>query len=204
MQSLSPMQSKVFSLLRAHYLRTGRPPELPRLAKELGIHYVSLRQHLRALHAKGQLRFESRGRGQTPLLALPAQATGVPVVGDVTAGPLSEALAHPEGYLTVPGSETLFALRVRGDSMADAIQDGDIVLLERSKSPRSGDICAVRDEDGETTLKQLRIGTAREVTLRPLNPAYQELKLEAERLVVEGVVVGLLRGRASQLLFEAA
>ncbi|MFS8640204.1 MAG: hypothetical protein LOD90_05230 [Symbiobacteriaceae bacterium] len=76
--NLSPTQERVYARLLEHQRRTGRLPELSDLARQLGIHYVSLRQHLEALHKKGYLEFESRGRGRSPYLALPPQATGIP------------------------------------------------------------------------------------------------------------------------------
>lgn len=43
-------------------------PEEIRLAANLGIHYVSLWQHLKALEDKGLLRMESRVRGRAPTI----------------------------------------------------------------------------------------------------------------------------------------
>ena len=135
---LTPTQERVYTRLLEHQRRTGRLPELSDLARSLGIHYVSLRQHLEALQKKGYLEFESRGRGRSPHLALPAQATGIPVLGDIPAGPFDAAVAHPEAYLPLPAIVSAsFALRVRGDSMADLIQPDDVVLLSRRPPQRA-------------------------------------------------------------------
>ena len=99
MTKLSPMQRKVFDRLCAHKERTGSLPELSALARELGIHYMSLRQHLQALDAKGQLVFQSRGRGQSPHLELPLRATGVPVVGSIPAGLAARSVTGARGLL---------------------------------------------------------------------------------------------------------
>ena len=103
MDELSPTQRKVYERLREHYRRHGAMPELSGLARAMGVHYVSLKQHLEALHRKGFVVFESRGRGRSPHLALPVVATGVPVLGGIPAGPLSEAFAEAEGYLPLSG-----------------------------------------------------------------------------------------------------
>src|SRR5690606_21725481 len=100
---LTPTQGRVYQRLVEHHARTGALPELSELARSLGIHYVSLRQHLEALKRKGHIEFESRGRGRSPFLALPAGATGIPVLGDIPAGPFDAAAAHPEAYLPFSG-----------------------------------------------------------------------------------------------------
>ena len=192
---LSPAQTRVYERLRDHVARTGTTPDLASFARDLDLHYVSLKQHLEALHDKGWLTFESRGRGRSPHLQLPAAATGVPILGAIPAGPLAEAVQDAEGYLPLPGMhERGFALRVRGDSMADLIQDGDVVLLEKRPTRRSGEICAVRVGDDDVTLKYLDDLGAGHWALRPHNDAYPTLEHAAAELEVEGVYRGLLRG----------
>ncbi len=197
MESLSPQQRKVFERLRAYQQRTGETPELSAFARTLGIHYVSLKQHLLALDRKGYLRFESRGRGRSPRLTLPAAFTGVPLLGAIPAGSLSDPAAHAEGVLRIPGlASGHFALQVSGDSMADLLQPGDVVILERRAPQRGGEVCALRVDDDEVTLKYLDPVTDGEVSLRPHNPAYPTLRVRAERVEVDGVYCGLLRGDA--------
>jgi len=202
MNELPKMQRKVFERLCEHKERTGKCPDLAVFARELKIHYVSLRQHLEALHRKGYLVFESRGRGQSPHLELPVRATGVPVLGSIPAGPLSEALAEPEGFLPLAGARKQFALRVSGDSMADLIQDGDIVLFRTGQPLRSGEICAVRVGNSEVTLKYLDRLEPETVTLRPHNPQYPALCVPAEEVHIEGVYLGLVRGELIGALYE--
>ena len=151
---------------------------------------MSLRQHLQALDAKGQLVFQSRGRGQSPHLELPLRATGVPVVGSIPAGSLQEALQEPEGYLPLKGGESFFALRVSGDSMADLIQDGDVVLFKKGAPVRSGEICAVRVGSSEATLKYLDWLDKKTVALRPHNPLYPTLSVARGRGADRGRVSG--------------
>jgi repressor LexA len=156
MHPLSPRQRKVYDRLLEHHRRTGGTPDLSEFARGLGVTYVTLKQHLEALAHKGYLTFEGRGRGRSPIVRLPAAATGVPLLGAIPAGPLAEAVADAEGYLPLPGlGERWFALRVRGDSMADLIQADDVVLFERGAPARDGLMCAVRVEDDDVTLKYL-------------------------------------------------
>lgn len=201
MQPLSPQQTKVFERLREHQQRYGGAPELSAFARGLGITYVTLKQHLEALDRKGWLRFEGRGRGRSPILTLPAAATGVPVLGAIPAGPLAEAVVDAEGYLPLPGlGARWFALRVQGDSMADLIQPDDVVLFERGAPARDGLVCAVRLDEDDVTLKYLdRDGPGRYV-LRAHNPAYPSRRVDARALQIDGVYRGLLRGEVLDAL----
>jgi repressor LexA len=205
MRPLSPRQHKVYERLREHHRRTGALPDLSELARGLGITYVTLKQHLEALAHKGYLTFEGRGRGRSPIVTLPAAATGVPLLGSIPAGPLSEAVADAEGFLPLPGlDERHFALRVRGDSMADLIQAGDVVLLERTPPGRDGLICAVRVEGDDVTLKYLEREGRDRFRLRAHNPDYPDLRVAAADLQVDGVYRGLLRGEVLDVLLHAS
>lgn len=197
MPTPSPRQAKVYQRLLEHQRRSGELPNLSELARSLGITYVTLKQHLEALASKGYLSFESRGRGRSPILTLPAAATGVPVIGAIPAGPLSEALAATEGYLPLTGlGPNHFALRVHGDSMADLIQDGDVVLLERIPPTRSGMICAARVGEEDATLKYIERENNEYVRLIPHNNTFPLLRVHAAEVQIDGVYRGLLRGAA--------
>lgn len=202
-RTLTTAQERVYQRLLEHNRRTGSLPDLSGLARSIGIHYMSLKQHLEALEKKGFIEFESRGRGRSPHIALPHQATGIPVLGDIPAGPLDSAIAHPEAYLALPNLDaSTYALEVRGDSMADLIQPGDLVLLSRRDTHRNGEICAVRVDEEEVTLKYLFRAAGGNFELRAHNPDYQPLLIEAGRLAVDGVYRGLLRGEAAGVLLE--
>lgn len=202
MKPLSTMQDRVFSKLRDYQRRTGELPDLSAFARELGMHYVSLKQHLEALSKKGYLNFESKGRGRSPHLSLAAQLTGVPVYGSIPAGPLSEAIQEVESYLPLTGfHDDHFALKVQGDSMADLIQDGDVVLFKHTQVARSGEICAVRVEDSDATLKYLD-RTDKGYILRPHNPLYPTVEYSADKVHIDGVYLGLLRGDILSALIQ--
>jgi len=85
------------------------------------------------------------------------------------------------------GDSTFYA-RAAGDSMIDAgVNDGDILVIDRSLSPRNGDmaVCCV---EGEFTLKYIELHEDH-VVLQPANPAYQPIVVSLEEeFVVWGVV----------------
>lgn len=191
-------QLQVLDALRAAFERSAEAPELTAMARSLGMTYSTLREHLRALESKGELILESRGPGRSPRLTLLGGGFGVPLYGEIVAGLPVGAYPTPEGHLALRGRPDQFALRVRGDSMADRIEDGDVVLLHRSEPQRTGEICAVRVGEDETTLKYLdwTVDDHRQRTyrLRPHNPAFPTITVPAQELHVDGIFRGLLRG----------
>lgn len=95
-----------------------------------------------------------------------------------------ELVSHPE---------STFCVRVRGDSMIDAaLQDGDILVVDRSLSAGSGSI-AVCMLDGEFLVKRLHLDGAR-VTLLAENPAFPPQAVRpGQDFEVWGVVVWAIR-----------
>jgi repressor LexA len=197
-------QFRILAALRDAHERDGQLPELAEVARRFEISYPTLREHLAALEAKGHLRVTPRGPGRRPHVALVGSHTGTPLYGEITAGLPTGTYPEPEGFLRLGGQGERFALRVRGDSMADRIEEGDVVVLQRRIPQRSGEICAVRVGDDETTLKYLEWDEPQphRYRLRPHNPGYPTLLVAARELHVEGVFQGLLRGAIVADLIE--
>lgn len=91
-----------------------------------------------------------------------------------------------------PNHSSTFLLKVQGESMRDAgIFDGDILVVDRSITPRPGKI-VIAALDGELTVKRLDIrndGTY----LLPENPDYPDIKVGAEsEMVIWGVVTSCI------------
>jgi len=198
MRRLTDLQAKILGALEKQVAEED--VNFKRLADAFGIYPNALREHLDAIARKGHLEIKSRGRGRNPTVRL--LTAGVPVVGHIAAGPLSEALEFPEGYLKLPSYPGRFGLRVRGDSMADEVKDGDVVLLKK-RPHKSGEICAVRIDRSDATLKYLDMYVNPEkVLLRPHNPEYPTTEVEAKRVAVDGVFSGLLRGEVIDELMQ--
>jgi repressor LexA len=118
------------------------------------------------------------------------------MLGTVEAGfpsPAEEELADSISFddLLVQNPEATFLLRVSGDSMSGAgILPGDMVLVDKGQSPKSGDI-VIAEVDGEWTMKYLKKrGGA--VTLMPANPVYRPIRPK-EELRIAGVVTAVVR-----------
>ena len=129
-----------------------------------------------------------------PLDIIPVRAFHpIPIIGCVRAGCNGLALEEHLGvdYADVGTPDDYFYLRVKGDSMAPAINDGDLALVHFQPTAESGDIVvAVIDDDCGTIKKYIHRGNT--VILQPFNPAYEALIFDGsdlERLIIAGKVV---------------
>ena len=121
-----------------------------------------------------------------------------PIVGTVVAGFPSPAEQYVEPPLDINAylikrPEATFLMHVDGESMRDAaIRDRDIVIVDRSLRPASGDII-VASIDGDFTIKYFR--KDREgVRLEPANPDFEPIVLRpGQRLDYFGKVIGVIR-----------
>ena len=90
--------------------------------------------------------------------------------------------------LVIKNPASTFFARVSGDSMeGDGICDGDILVIDKSESPRDGAI-AVCFINGEFTVKRLRID-GKHIVLQPSNPKYPVMEIkEGDELTIWGIV----------------
>lgn len=124
---------------------------------------------------------------------------GIPLAGDkVAAGFPSPALDFMEykidlnAFLT-QNKLTTFYIRVSGSSMMNAgIDDGDLLVVDRSLEPTDGKI-AIALIDGEFTVKRLKPHTDC-LYLMPENPAYPPIKVtEDNQFVIWGIVTYVVK-----------
>jgi repressor LexA len=131
-------------------------------------------------------------------MAVQATALDLPVMGQIAAGVPIEAINHETHRVSVPGGMVSgkgehYALEVKGDSMIEAgINDGDVVVIRETSTADNGDIVVALVDDLEATLKRFkRSGTS--IALEAANPAYEARVLAADRVKVQGRLVGLIR-----------
>ena len=144
------------------------------------------------LERLGFLRKDRRGRllprsvmGEIRLLGL--VEAGFPAVAEENE---LDTLSIDE-YL-IKNRDATYMLKVKGDSMKDAgIVEGDMVIVERTQSPKVGQI-VIADVDGEWTMKYLRKGKSGEFYLEAANDKYPDIHPEGE-LQVAAVVRGVVR-----------
>jgi repressor LexA len=143
------------------------------------------------------IRGDFTGRLQAVRAASDAAAVKLPLYGRIAAGLPIEALHDSAEMIDVPasllGPGDHYALEVSGDSMVDAgILDGDTVLIRKGEVAENGQIVVALVDDLEVTLKRLR-RRGNSTALEPCNPAYKPQILPADKVKVQGRLIGLLR-----------
>jgi len=94
-------------------------------------------------------------------------------------------------------TEHVFALRVRGDSMIDAlVNDGDTIMLKRHETAQNGELVAVRLKNDPTnlgtTLKRFYHRRNR-VWLQPENPTLRAKAYKPSAIEIQGKVLCVIR-----------
>jgi repressor LexA len=179
----------------------GYAPSFEEIAAAFG--YSSLatvHEHLSNLERKGYIRKsynESRSIEVVPQDAS-YSAMELPLLGTVAAGLPIEAIEESES-LTVPkdmirSGRDNFVLRVEGNSMIDEqIRDGDYIVVSSQPTASDGDVVVALVGGDSATVKRLYREPGNRIRLQPANPTMDPLLVDAEDVVVRGVVVGLIR-----------
>lgn len=134
-----------------------------------------------------------RGVVNVPLLGAIAAGEPIPVPRDDAWAAAPQEMVEVTQGLT-SGSDRVYALKVKGTSMIDAlIDDGDTVLMQQASTAEDGEMVAVwlRNEQ-EVTLKRIY----REPGLVRLEPANRQMKPTYHshgNVQIQGRVVGVIR-----------
>ena len=119
----------------------------------------------------------------------------IPILGEISAGqPLlaEENFIGEVTYIKENNNNSLFALKVNGDSMVDAgLFDNDLVIIDKDTQPQNGDIGAFLINDIEATVKYLDT-VANVKYLIPANKNYSNIKVD-ENITSIGKVISLIR-----------
>ena len=182
MDKLNKTQEKIYDFL-VERLRDGVPPSVREIGSAVGLKSTSsVQANLDFLEKAGYIT-------RDPLLKRSIRICGqendnitqVPLLGTVTAGMPILAVEQIEGYIPYSGhvssDKTLFALRVKGESMINAgIFDGDIVFVERTPVADNGEIVVAMIED-EATVKRFYKEDGR-FRLQPENDSFEPIYAE--------------------------
>lgn len=200
MSPLTPHQRTVLTYIGEFQHKRGYSPSLSDLAVAFGVRSKNaIAKVVNVLVREGHLEKDPKGRIKIIEMTEPQdipQPMTLPLFGPISAGfaaPVeeqAEELVKLDDYLIRDQAAT-FLLRVKGDSMIDAgIHEGDLVVVERGKEPKIGDI-VVGVLDGEFTLKRLKKEKGK-YYLQAENPDYPDM-YAMEELQTAGVVRGAVR-----------
>jgi len=206
-KSLSPKQERIINFVTEFLHDKGYPPTIRDIAAGCGISSTSVvAYNLNKLEQAGYIRRQSDiSRG---IKFLTPQKKGgklvyIPIVGVIAAG---EPIPVPDTGNIIPneglevseelvlGKQDIYALRVRGDSMLDAlIGDGDIVLMDYVGSAENGDMVAVwLKEEQEVTLKRF-FAEPNRIRLEPANKQMKPIYTTPDNVEIQGRVVAVIR-----------
>lgn len=125
----------------------------------------------------------------------PLKRRMIPVLGNVAAGEPIWADEERDVFVDDNGTaEADFALRVKGNSMAPLIEEGDFVYIKRQPMVRNGQIAVILDHDSATLKYFYNHGTS--VQLVSHNPEYQPMAYDgaaASDLHILGLAVSFKR-----------
>ncbi len=197
LDSLTKRQKEVLDYIRSKIDGRGYGPTVREIGEEFNIASPNgVMCHLKALEKKGLITREPN-RSRAIQLAPEAQAeVGMPLVGSIAAGSLTEAIEESERFTFedwFPTKKNQFALRVKGDSMIEAqIADGDLVICRKAKTAHTGDIVAALTDEGEATLKYwFPEPEKNRVRLQPANSNMDPIY--CQKVEVIGVAAGVVR-----------
>lgn len=201
---LSDTRERILKYIHEFVEDKGYAPTVRDIVRGLDLSSTSVVQHhLNMLEREGHIRRDQQVF-RSIQLADRKNIIAVPVLGTIAAGapipvPVSdnwrnEAVENIELTEDVTGGREVFALRVKGLSMIDAlIDDGDVVLLEPASSADEGEMVAVwLKNEQEATLKRIYHEPNR-VRLQPANRDMKPIYVKPENVEVQGRVVGVIR-----------
>lgn len=212
-KGLSERQQKILQYIAEYIHANTRPPTIREIGRNVKISSTSVvNYNLSRLQDKGLIERDAEvSRG----IRLTEQALAlVGVVEEVVRGlvrvPLKGSIVASEKVESFPeafddddiieiganwlgnNGEGLYALRVSGDSMIDAmVNDGDIVILRSQTTARNGDMVAAW-VDEETTLKYF-FNEGDRIRLQPANPTMKPFFYDPKHVQVQGKVEMVIR-----------
>lgn len=199
--TLTRRQQEIYDYLREHLADFPHPPTLDELCDALGLSSRgSLHKQIQALIEAGLVEPMNNLRRGIRLVEDEPEAVNapeaLPLYGYIAAGQPIEAIANPE-TIDVPAqlrtAKPCYVLEVRGDSMIEeGILDGDWVVIEHRDHARNGEIVVALVDGEEATLKRLE-KRSNEVVLHPANSSLSAMRFSAERVHIQGVLVGQMR-----------
>jgi len=206
MAQLSPKRQQLLNFIREFKQNRGYGPSIREILQARHISSISLVQRdLKVLEREGCIRRDPRVGRSIALAETAGNAIRVPVLGTIAAGqpiPVTQSDAwreEPLETLELPadmasGRDNVYALRVKGLSMIDAlIDDGDIVVMQATTTVDNGDMAAVwLKKEQEVTLKKIYRERGR-IRLQPANSLMQPLYCRPDNVEIQGKVVGVIR-----------
>lgn len=203
MTEITKRQDEILTFIKKYTATHGYPPAIREICKGVGLSSpATVHAHIKNLEKAGYLKNETNKFRTIELLVeneyleKEEDVIKVPLLGKITAGNPIEAIERPNEFFDlpanlIPAKETIFTLKVSGESMVNAgIFDGDIVIIQKQSTARNGDIIAAMTEEGEVTLKTF-YKEKDHIRLQPENDTMEPFIFK--NITVLGKAIGLYR-----------
>jgi len=192
---LTRRQCEILDFIKGFIDSNEYAPSYREIAKSLRLSSVAtVAEYISVLEQKGYL--TKQGSCARALQLTPAwdeRTFEVQLIGRIAAGHPIEAIRTSE-TIDIPRDmmgPNVFALHVSGDSMKDdGIFDGDYVIIEKTSSPKNGDIVVALVDEDLVTLKRFFREKTR-IRLQPANSNYKPIY--TRKALVQGRVKGVIR-----------
>ena len=192
------LEKRILNFIHAFIIKHGHSPTLVEIGNAMDINSKgTIHRYVQNLRNKGMLAQPERGwRGIRLADDALSNSTTLPLVGRIAAGQPIEAIHNQEeiNLSEMFVGKDRFALQIKGDSMIDiGILDGDIVVIQPQNTAQFGDIVVALIDDQEATLKRFKRLKDGSIELSPENQDLQPMIYEADRVKIQGLLVGQLR-----------
>jgi len=224
---MSERQQNILKYILQYVEETSRPPTIREIGGAVNISSTSVvNYNLTKLKERGMLERDaevSRGLrltdrsleflgkvvGKAGKIGQALGLVRVPLLGDIVAGePIEVGNGDFSAYdeedavelsasMISGKTEDLFALRVSGESMIDAmVNDGDIVIMRHQTTANNGDMVAVWLTPSDTTTLKYFYHEGDKVRLQPANPTMAPIFVNPESVRIQGRVMMVMRQTA--------
>ena len=212
MKGLSAKQQGILEFMRGFIDDHDYPPSIRDIQIGCDISSTSVVDYnLKALERLGFIRRDREVSRAIELLdrgSRRSRTIPVPIIGTIAAGqPIPvptndtwqqidyDAVFDATEDIT-KGRDNVFALKVRGTSMIDAlVNDGDIVILEQTSSCDDGDMVAAwLKKENEATLKKFYREGDR-IRLQPANSTMKPIFTSPDNVEIQGKVLATIGKR---------
>lgn len=202
-KNITKRQEDVLNYIKKYVVEHGFPPSTREIGAALGLSSpATVHTHLKKLEDAGCIRKTDAKFRTIEILGVNEYAEAnsdivkVPLLGKITCGNPIEAIETPDEWFSLPASlipsrETVFTLKASGESMINkGIYDGDIVIVQKQKTARNGDIVVAMTEENEVTLKTFYKEDGH-IRLQPENDTMSPIILS--NCTILGKAIGLYR-----------
>jgi repressor LexA len=192
---LTEREQDTLNFITGYYTKERKAPLLTEIAQGLGIQSKGVvHRYMSALEDKGYIVRNPKTRG-IELVDHP-NLDVLPVLGRIAAGKPIEAIEDKSqvNFAQLLGGANRYVLQVKGHSMIEeGIRNGDLVVIQQASTARSNQIVVALIDGENATLKRIQFPKKELVRLLPANKTMQPKEYPAQRVTIQGVLVGQVR-----------